>query len=176
MSTVTQTIVSTVTQALSTSASPTSTNASGQRVASQAGVFEGLIPVVWNPKDPIILFIIQASRISPNYTNSGQRTCGWNKDPSWGSETMDSPGQWHHDTSDIRQTLISDDGNHFLLWRSHHSGRATLTTSKTRGMVTRGLRLDHIRLCHQSPPAWNSKLMRDRPSSLSSSAASCTTP
>ena len=31
------------------------------RVAPQAGIFEGLDPTVWNAADPIILFIIQAA-------------------------------------------------------------------------------------------------------------------
>lgn len=32
-----------------------------ERAPSQAGIFEGLNPSVWNPSDPIILFIIQAT-------------------------------------------------------------------------------------------------------------------
>lgn len=31
------------------------------RAPSQAGVFEGLNPTVWNKADPIVLFIIQAT-------------------------------------------------------------------------------------------------------------------
>lgn len=53
----TVTVLSTVTAA-ATSKAPAATSA-----APQAGVLEGTNPIHYNPKDPIILFIVQASII-----------------------------------------------------------------------------------------------------------------
>ncbi|KAF4552994.1 Sodium/hydrogen exchanger-like protein 1 [Elsinoe fawcettii] len=58
--TVTATLLQTVTRnATSSAATATSTN----RAPSQGGVIEGLNPTHFNPKDPIVLFIIQATLI-----------------------------------------------------------------------------------------------------------------
>lgn len=44
--------------AVTTSPTPTPT---GDRAPSQGGIFEGMNPSVYNPADPIIMFIIQAT-------------------------------------------------------------------------------------------------------------------
>lgn len=54
-------LVTTVTKTLSATAS--STSASFTKVPAQGGVLEGVNPVVYNPSNPIILFIIQAGII-----------------------------------------------------------------------------------------------------------------
>jgi hypothetical protein len=50
------TVMTTVTTAVSATATVA-------RAPAQAGVFEGLNPTIYNPADPVILFIIQASLV-----------------------------------------------------------------------------------------------------------------
>jgi len=57
MASVTATVVQTVTRTVSAS---TSATGNGNRVAPQGGVFEGLDPTHYDPKNPITLFVIQA--------------------------------------------------------------------------------------------------------------------
>lgn len=52
------TILASSFSATATSARPTSTGG-GNRAPSQGGVIEGANPTVYNPKDPITIFIIQ---------------------------------------------------------------------------------------------------------------------
>jgi len=56
MATITQTVTDVVTRTVA-SASATSTN----RAVPQGGILEGGDPSKYNPKEPIILFIIQVS-------------------------------------------------------------------------------------------------------------------
>lgn len=57
MASVTQSLVQTVTRTVTTT-SPTAT--SGDRAPPQGGVFEGVDPTHFDPKNPITLFVIQA--------------------------------------------------------------------------------------------------------------------
>jgi len=54
-------LANTVTKTLSATLS--STSATSTKVAAQGGVLEGVNPVVYNPSNPLILFIIQAGII-----------------------------------------------------------------------------------------------------------------
>ena len=46
---------------MSTTTAAAAPAATAAKVSSQAGLFEGLNPVLVNPSDPLVLFIIQAS-------------------------------------------------------------------------------------------------------------------
>lgn len=56
------TVTGAVTSAVSKTAASVSTATSTARAAAQGGILEGGNPTHYNPKDPIIIFIIQVDR------------------------------------------------------------------------------------------------------------------
>lgn len=66
MATVTSVVTELVTRTASAAAA---TSSSSNRAPLQGGILDGMNPSVYNPKDPIITFIIQVMDY-PNYTAS----------------------------------------------------------------------------------------------------------
>lgn len=62
-------VTTTVTRAATAISSTVSATATSQRAPVQAGVLEGVSPTVYNPSNPIILFIIQV-RLAMRYTSA----------------------------------------------------------------------------------------------------------
>lgn len=57
------TVTATMTEfATRTASAATATSSSGNRAPPQAGILEGMDPSHYNPKDPIITFIIQVEQ------------------------------------------------------------------------------------------------------------------
>ncbi len=68
-------LLATAATAATSSVAPKSTG--GNRAPSQGGVIEGANPSVYNPKDPITMFIIQVSRFMVETMGSDQWAEKW---------------------------------------------------------------------------------------------------